>query len=328
MLDSELLQQIKKITPEEQSFLDGEKQVDRNIFLEENSKVVDSGKILDSGKLIQIRSHARFIHYPEHTHNYIEAVYMCSGQTKHLINGDEVVLKKGELLFLGQNVRQEIFPAAYDDIAINFIILPEFFDLTLELIGEEENMIRDFIIGCLKGHDCSLQFLHFRISEVLPIQNLIENLIWTIWNNQPNKRSINQITMALLFLHLINHTDKMNAGEKNRDRNIMFAVLRYIEENYKCGRFDDLAKMLNYDIYWLSRMIKKESGKTFTELIQLKRLNQATFLLRTTQMPVSDIGNAVGYDNLSYFHRIFKEKYKMSPRQYRIENHYIQDVLQ
>ena len=39
--------------------------------------------------------------------------------------------------------------------------------------------------------------------------------------------------MALLFLQLINHTDKLTAGENNLDKNIMFAVLRYIEENYK-----------------------------------------------------------------------------------------------
>jgi YesN/AraC family two-component response regulator len=80
--------------------------------------------------------------------------------------------------------------------------------------------------------------------------------------------------------------------------------------------------MLNYDIYWLSRMIKKHSGKTFTELMQVKKLNQAAFLLRTTKMTVSDIGNSVGYDNLSYFHRIFKKKFGMSPKNFRSENKY------
>ncbi len=317
MINEKLLEQIKQITIEEQKFLDGSTQIDKNIYVEDSDVIIDSRKIINNGKLIQIRPHARFVHYPKHRHNYIEAVYMCMGQTKHIINGDEIILKEGELLFINQNSVQEIFPAGAEDIAINFIILPEFFNVPLQLIGEEENLIRDFIIGCLQGDDSAIEYLHFKISEVLPIQNLMENLIWTIWNNQQNKRSINQVTMALLFLQLINHTDKLTAGENNLDKNIMFAVLRYIEENYKNGRFDTLAEELNYDMYWLSRMVKKQTGKTFTELMQVKRLNQATFLLRTTKLSIADIGNMVGYDNLSYFHRIFKEKYGVSPKTYR-----------
>jgi hypothetical protein len=67
MINQELLEQIKIITPEEQGFLDGKGQLDQEIFLETDSHIVDSGKILDSGKLIKIRPHARFVHYPEHT---------------------------------------------------------------------------------------------------------------------------------------------------------------------------------------------------------------------------------------------------------------------
>jgi hypothetical protein len=121
------------------------------------------------------------------------------------------------------------------DIAVNFIILPEFFSMTLQLIGEEENLIRDFIIGCLKGHDHLYFVPSFKVSEVLPIQNLMENLIWTIWNNQQNKRSINQFTMALLFLQLINHTDKMYAGENSHEKDVMFAVLDILRKTTKMG---------------------------------------------------------------------------------------------
>ena len=83
---------------------------------------------------------------------------MCMGQTKHIINGDEIILKEGELLFINQNSVQEIFPAGAEDIAINFIILPEFFNVPLQLIGEEENLIRDFIIGCLQGDDSAIEY--------------------------------------------------------------------------------------------------------------------------------------------------------------------------
>ena len=52
---------------------------------------------------------------------------MCQGTTTHILNGSRVVLEEGDLLFLNQNVEQEILPAGEQDIAVNFIVLPEFF---------------------------------------------------------------------------------------------------------------------------------------------------------------------------------------------------------
>lgn len=316
-MNSEILKQLKIITPEEKDILAGKKEIDKTIYMDSASSVIDKRRLLESEKLIQIRTHTRFINFPKHTHNYVEVIYMCEGQTHHIINGDEVTLKAGELLFLNQNATQEIFAAGFDDIAVNFIIMPEFFEQALLMIGEEENMIRDFIIGCLRSEDNKVSYLHFMVADVLPVQNLVENLIWTIMNNQQNKRSINQITMGLLFLQLMNHTDKVTTGKNNTEQELMLAVFRFIEEYYKEGKLSELAEELHYDIYWLSRLVKKMTGKTYTELVQTKRLSQAAFLLASTKLPVADIGLAVGYDNLSYFHRIFRIKYGLSPKQYR-----------
>ncbi|MGF7142606.1 AraC-like DNA-binding protein [Anaerotaenia torta] len=317
-MDSSLLDQLREITAEEQDILDGRAQINKELYMERTSSVIDNRKLMESGKLIRVRTHTRFVHFPKHTHNFVEVIYMCEGETVHIINNEEEVrLKKGELLFLNQNATQEILPAGLDDIAVNFIILPEFFDKALLMIGEEENLIRDFIIGCLRSEEDKVSFLHFKVSDVLPIQNLVENLIWTIRNNQQNNRSINQVTMGLLFLQLMNHTDKVEVGKNRLDQEVMLIVLRYIEENYKDGQLAHLAKELHYNVYWLSRKIKKMTDKTYIELVQSRRLNQAAYLLTTTGMTVADIGMAVGYDNMSYFHRIFKEKYGLSPKEYR-----------
>ena len=278
---------------------------------------LDSKRLLDSGKLIQIRPHTRFIHFPRHTHNYVEVLYMCSGQTVHIVNGDKVILKQGELLFLSQKAVQEIYPASEEDVGVNFIILPEFFDQALYMIGAEDNLLRKFIVGCLRGAESDIGYLHFKVADVLPIQNLVENLIWTILNNQQNKRSINQFTMGLLFLQLINYTDKVEVGKDHFDQEWILSVYRFVEERYKDGELSELAKLLGFDLYWLSRRIKKLTGQTYTELVQTKRLSQAQFLLQNTNLAVADIGRAVGYDNLSYFHRIFREKFGDSPKQYR-----------
>ena len=322
MITEELYKELKKITKEEERILNGCTEIEKELYMAENDSdrednIVDAKKLLESGKLIQVRPHTRFVHFPKHTHNYIEMIYMCSGQTHHVIEGENVFLKEGELLFLNQKAEQEIYPAAENDIAVNFIILPDFFEHVLKMIGEEKNLLRDFVIDCLVGKKEEAGYMHFKVAGVLPIQNLLENLIWSIWNRQPNRRSINQVTMGLLFLQLMNHMELMETNAQNREQKFLIEVYRYVEENYRDGELKELAGLLNYDVYWLSKEIRKKTGRNYTELVQEKRLNQAVYLLTNTAMSVMDIGLAVGYDNLSYFHRIFRERYGMTPRRYR-----------
>ena len=65
--------------------------------------MIESEKLLEAGQLITVRPHTRFVHFPEHTHNFVEVIYMCQGETVHVVDGKEIVLKKGELLFLNQH---------------------------------------------------------------------------------------------------------------------------------------------------------------------------------------------------------------------------------
>ncbi|MBE5897232.1 MAG: helix-turn-helix domain-containing protein [Lachnospiraceae bacterium] len=318
-MNQELLEELRQITPEEQMYLDGAESVDEGIYMEPKTNVVDYKKLITSGKVIDVRTHTRFVHFPEHTHNYVELIYMCSGSTKHIINGNEIVLEKGELLFLNQNAIQEIMPAGEDDIAVNLIILPSFFDYALTMLGDEDNLIREFIIDCLKSKDNDVSYLHFKVADVLPIQNLMENLIWTIHNKQNNKRSINQATMGVLLLQLMNYTEFVDVGKDNSGQELVMSVYKYVEENYRDGSFTDLAEQLHYDLHWLSKTIKQLTGKNYTELLQDKRMRQAAYLLRTSKLTVADIATAVGYENISYFHRLFQKTYGTSPRNYRLD---------
>lgn len=317
----ELLEQLKQISAEEQSILDGNTAIQKNLYTGGKDFIIDNKKMLEKGKLIDIRPHTRFVHFPVHKHNYVEIIYMCSGSTTHIINGKNTVkLEAGELLFLNQNATQEILPAGLDDVAVNFMVLPEFFDRAF-LMMEEESVLHDFLVGTLKDEQGFIDYLHFPVKDVLPIQNLVENMIYSLVNKQPNSRNINQTTMGLLFLQLQNQSDKINqAPGNNPEENLMFTALKYIEENYKTGSLEDLAAMVNRPDYYISKLIKKHSGQTFKNLLQTKRLNQAAFLLTTTMLPVENIITLVGYDNTSYFHRIFKEYFGMTPKVYRQTN--------
>ncbi len=318
-MNQQIIDRLSVITEEEQAILDGREGIDAALYSAGSGPmVVDSGKMLEHGKLIRIRPHTRFVHFPRHRHNYVEVIYMCQGQTTHIIDGSRVLLQTGELLFLNQNAVQEILPAGRDDIAVNFIILPEFFDTAFRMMGEEENNLRDFLISCLRQENHFGNYLYFRVADVLPVQNLVENMVWTLLNNQPDKRSVNQITMGLLFLQLTHFTERIQSPAQSFEQQLILQVLRYIDENYRDGELTELAAILGYDVPWLSRAVKRHLGRTYKELLQIKRLNQAAFLLQSTRLSVSDICAAVGYDNTSYFHRIFREYYHQTPRDYRL----------
>ena len=316
-MDKEILAFLQGITAEEQAILDGRTTIDRDIYMQGQGNTINAKKLLAAGKLITIRPHTRFIHFPEHTHDYVEVIYMCTGQTTHIVNGKQLVLEQGDLLFLSQSATHEVCRAGEGDIAVNFIVLPEFFSAPLSMIGEEETPLRKFLIDCLCGQNSGAGYLYFDVSEVKPIQNLLENLLWILIQDTPNKRKMSQMTMALLLMQLLGHTETLTTDDHG-DK-VVWQVLRYVEANYIDGSFGELTQQLHYDASWLSREIKRKTGKTYTQLIQEKRLAQAAFLLRNTDRNVSDIAVAVGYENISYFHRIFADSYGKSPRHYRVQ---------
>ena len=314
VMNAALLEKLSVIREEEEKILRGETQIDRSLYMDGTRDVISGDKLLDRGRTITIRPHTRFIAFPEHTHDYVEMVYMCRGQTIHRINGTELVLHEGELLMLGQHARQAIAPAGENDVAVNFIVRPEFFSGTLSFLGEEETPLRRFVVSCLTGQS-ETGYLLFHVAELLPIQNLIENLLYTLTEEIPNRRGILQSTMGLLFAQLLNHTDVLSF--ETEEQNAIFLVLREIEEHYQDAYLSELAERLHYDLPYLSRMIRKMTGKNYKELLQEKRLSQAAWLLRNTDRKVDEIAVSVGYENISYFHRLFAARFGCSPKKYR-----------
>lgn len=316
-MNQELLSALSVVTKEEQTILDTHGGIDEGLYFRENELVIDSRKLLSKGRLIEIRPHTRFVHFPPHRHNYIEVIYMCRGITTHILDGTELVLEAGDLLFLNQHTKQEILPAGLDDIAVNFIILPEFFQPAFSMISMEESLLRSFLMDALLEKNGQYSYLRFQVGEVLPVQNLIENMIWTLFYEHSNKRRSQQLTMGLLLLELVNHMDKMQTGIGGYDRELIGASLNYVDEHYRDGSLAGLAELLSVDLIWLSKEIKKRTGKTYKELLQTRRLEQAIYLLETSLLSVEDITRAIGYDNKSYFYRLFERRFGCRPAEYR-----------
>ena len=318
-MNTELLAQLKKVTEEELAILNGSDKIEKQIYSNTKDFTIRSNKMLEKGKLIDVRTHTRFVAFPKHRHDYVEMIYMCNGSTTHIINSQEkIVLKKGELLILNQYVYHEIEAAGSDDIAVNFIILPQFLDVALEMLGGE-NIISRFIINSLREKNDEFGYMYFQVADVLPVQNLLENMVWSLVNKKNYRNIINQTAIGLLFMYLADCIDmiSVNNNVSGKDRQTVMRVMAYIDENYKTASLNEMAFNENMSISTLSRLIKEYTGKNFSQLLLEKRFAKAAKLLKDTTLAISDIVTAVGYDNNSYFYRVFKEMYNVSPKEYR-----------
>lgn len=103
----------------------------------------------------------------------------------------------------------------------------------------------------------------------------------------------------------------------NTTRNIK-TILDYIGSNYMNPiTIDELADCINLSKHYFMRFFKKYMGMTCIEYINDYRLNIAASLLLTTNQQITEIATSIGITNLSYFNRIFKKKYNMTPKEYR-----------
>lgn len=320
-MNQEILNRLSQLTHEEKELLSGHKSIDRSLYYApekgEKNTVIDSARVLDNGKLIDIRPHTRFVHFPKHTHNYIEFVYMCQGSTQHLIDDQPITLLEGDLLFMNQHATQEILPAGNDDIAVNFMIRPQFFDDVLPKLSGENNPLRDFLVSCLTDQDMGGNYLYFPVRDMLPVQNLMENLIWIMLNNPAYTRNLAQQSMTLLFDHLVEQAVNIRVPENSYEQNLIIKLLNYIETEYKNAALSDFIEKNSIDIYTMSRIIKKNTGVTFKELLMQKRMKMAAYLLKNTNLSTVDVSLVIGYENTSYFHKLFKSTYGCTPREYR-----------
>lgn len=319
-MNKQLLSQLEKITKEEESYLNGKSIVDKNIYTQDKSFNIDPAKFLCENKLITVRTHTRFIDFPVHKHNYVEIMYVCQGTITHCINGKEIEMHQGDFLLLNQQVEHSVKCARQEDIGINFIALSEFFDIPRQML-KEPNILAEFLMNIFQSRQQEAQYLLFRLGCQKQIENIIENMIYSIKNKNSNEELINQYYMGIIFLYLVNHIDTVQQNSSKNYREIAVeATLNYIESHYRTASLQKVADDFNLSESALSKIIKQCTGKTFQEHLMIKRFESAKTMLKKTSIPIEEISINIGYENFSFFYRKFKEFFGETPRSYRQQN--------
>lgn len=316
----EIIDNLSMLSSEEQQILAGSADISKELYTSEDEFVVDSDKLLQKGKLIAIRPHTRFAYFPVHRHNYIEMLVMIKGNlTTKIVDGDTLFLSAGDILLMNRHARHEIMPCSKDDIAVNIIILPEFFSRN-DVAYDRENVLRDFIISSLSEKKRYSDYLLYHTKGMIAVENLVENLIWTLTSDRGGMNQIINTTMDLLLMNLSVLSSDTLKDMGSKGQQITINALEYIDHNYKDGTLEELADKTGYSTAYLSRLLKSYTGNNFKQLLQTRKLQQAAYYLENTTLTTEKIIEKIGYENSAYFYRKFSEKYGCSPRQYR-KNH-------
>lgn len=108
----------------------------------------------------------------------------------------------------------------------------------------------------------------------------------------------------------VNYSSKINTAR------------HYIDTHYQEDvSLDQLAEVLTVNSSYLSYLFKKETGSTFIQYLNTIRMQQACHLLKTQpELSLDEITLAVGYHSTTYFHKIFREQFGVSPRQWQVIN--------
>ena len=97
----------------------------------------------------------------------------------------------------------------------------------------------------------------------------------------------------------------------------MIPMLRYIERNFRTCTQESVADFFHISPNYVTCLLKKYTGMTYIQLIQAQKLQTAANLLKQTNLPITEIAQRAGYENVTFFYKKFQEKYHCQPGEYR-----------
>ena len=151
------------------------------------------------------------------------------------------------------------------------------------------------------------------------IRNIIKAVFYETYqsDNYSVKGALSGINM--LFCHLLRHYNNVSlyrSGAQQRSSDFP-RILHYIQSNYSTVSLEKLSQEFHYSTAYISRSIKNNTGRNFSQIVQALKLEKAREYLTNSNLSIDEITEKIGYESQSYLSRTFKRESGVSPQQYR-----------
>jgi AraC family transcriptional regulator, dual regulator of chb operon len=285
----------------------------------EKEWIINSSKLMKEDESLSIHKHKRFVNFKEHKHDYIELIYVYSGEIKQNINGKEVNIREGEICLLDLNIMHSIKPALENDIAINIIMTRGFFDSIFMSFLSENDIMSKFIINAIYNKKEFNEFLLFHSSSNGFIQVIMKRLLCEYFDRKVAFDAAVHAYILLLFTELLRvyHSNMGDSKVLDMNSTIMNELKNYLYRNYKMADLKSVAEFFHFSPDYLSKLIKNYTGESFTGFLQKIKLQESCSLLKNTNFSIEEIVEKVGYNNVSHFYKLFKKNYNVTPLEFR-----------
>ena len=134
-----------------------------------------------------------------------------------------------------------------------------------------------------------------------------------------------QAYVQMIFAHVFSEMEMVEKETIGSD-DIVYKVVEYVAKNY-CEKIslEQMAYDLGVSKYVLSRLFAKTFHCNFATYVNGIRLNYAISMLDGTNKPITTICYESGFESQRTFNRVFKERYRVTPREYRANMHIVEN---
>lgn len=257
-----------------------------------------------------------------HSHEYLELFYIAEGEYRQKILGNEFTFTQGELCLIDRNcLHQEILDGS--SAVILFLgITPDIFDDVMKnRLGTEG--ITSFFNTALLTQKNVQQYLHFRPRQESGADTLMEQTLTFLLKELSHHDEASALICQGLLLRIfrILSTQYEFSLSKKLKKEMTWILYEEISGFIRNHLRNISIRMLSDEFHfqddYFNRLLKSHTGLTYTEFVQSLRLEKAESLLLSTDLSIDEIAREIGYHNKGYFYKIFTERHRITPAQFR-----------
>lgn len=256
---------------------------------------------------------------PIHHHDYIELIYVHSGQYVEIIENQELILTKSQICILNRNCEHRDVQGKSTGFTI-------FLDINIQnpndfiLQNLKSGELKHFFIQSLKDKkNSSYLTLSLCPSDIDILESYLAMMFYELESEKEGFHKMVQI-YQLRILNIFARTlitQQVSLPNSSRSKLLFNILEEYIFDHLDSVNLDSLCQKFHYQKDYYCRIIKKNTGLTFTVYVKNLKINQAKHLLADTNLPIKEICIALGYNNTSYFYHSFKKETGITPQEYR-----------
>lgn len=249
--------------------------------------------------------------YPIHWHYATEIIYVLKGSLDVYINSVKYEIFEGQMEIINVDEVHHLYSNNDDNKVLIFHIDPYFFE---KYYTDIENMF---------FYTKSSGIAYQTEEEYDELRTYLSRILCEVVQKQEDyDNKVEGILVELLY-HLINNFNYLifEKEELKEDINLFqryHSIYKYISNNYNNNiTLQDIADKAFLSPQYLSHEIKYATGYSFTDLINLTRVEESIKLLLASDKTISEISEEVGFSHIRYFNKNFKLQYKLTPLQFR-----------